>query len=165
MPDLRVLYITADGASPNRRFIKLHKTDEQQTTVYRAINRFAADERYIYFVSDPPHLIKTARNCFSNSGSHKNTRKMWCGGKDVSWMHIVDLYKDHCTGVFRLCPKLSRAHIDITSFGAMKVSLAAQVLSTTVANALEMVYGDRTSATTEFIRHMDKFLTVSMSET
>ena len=154
---LKVLYITADGASPNRRFIKLHKTDEQQTTVYRAINRFAADERYIYFVSDPPHLIKTARNCFSNSGSHKNTRKMWCGGKDVSWMHIVDLYKDHCTGVFRLCPKLSRAHIDITSFGAMKLSLAAQVLSTTVANALEMVYGDRTSATTEFIRHMDKF--------
>ncbi|CAC5408448.1 THAP9 [Mytilus coruscus] len=63
---LKVLYITADGASPNRRFIKLHITDDQQTTVYRAINRLAADERYIYFVSDPPHLIQTARNCFSN---------------------------------------------------------------------------------------------------
>ena len=43
----------------------------------------------------------------------------------------------------------------------MKVSLAAQVLSTTVENALKLVYGDRTSATTEFIRHMDKFFLLS----
>lgn len=39
----------------------------------------------------------------------------------------------------------------------MKVSLAAQVLSSTVANALELVYGPDTSETVCFIRHMNKF--------
>ena len=85
---LKVLYITSDGASPNRRFIRLHNQDNQQEIVYKAKNRFADDNRYIYFISDPPHLLKTARNCMANSNSHKKTRKLW-NGKEISWMHIV----------------------------------------------------------------------------
>ena len=29
---------------------------------YRAINLFSKEKRFIYFISDVPHLIKTARN-------------------------------------------------------------------------------------------------------
>ena len=65
--------------------------------------------------------MKTARNCFSNSFSHRNFRKMWKGGRDISWVHIVNLYKDHCSGLY------------------------------------EMLYGDETSETVTFIRHMNKF--------
>ena len=53
---LKVLYITSDGASPNRRFIRLH--GENDSVVYRGENIFSEDNRYIYFVSDAPHLLK-----------------------------------------------------------------------------------------------------------
>lgn len=153
---LKVLFITSDGASPNRRFIRLH-ANNQNGIVYRSANRYADDGRHIYFISDAPHLLKTARNCMSNSYSNKKSRQLWKNNKDISWMHIVNLFKDHCSGGLRLCPKLTRNHIDISSYGCMKVSLAAQVLSSTVANALELVYGAETSETVCFIRHMNKF--------
>ena len=64
---LKVLCITCDGATPNRKFFKMHKTDDHQDDpVYWTINRFSPDKRKIYFVSDVPHLLKTARNCFAN---------------------------------------------------------------------------------------------------
>ncbi|XP_053385111.1 uncharacterized protein LOC128550306 [Mercenaria mercenaria] len=153
---LEVMFITSDGASPNRRFIRLHNVGGNET-VFKARNIFAPEPRYIYFISDPPHLLKTARNCFSNSYSHNKTRRMWMDGYDMSWLHIVDLYNEHCSGIYRLCPKLTKQHIDITAFGAMKVRLAAQVLSSTVANALELNYNNRVTETVKFIRHMDKF--------
>ena len=154
---LTVLFITSDGASPNRRFINLHRQDGQQGVVYRADNIFAPEPRFIYFISDPPHLLKTARNCFSNSYCHKKSRKLWKDNKDISWLHIVNLYKDHCTGLYKRCNKLTRAHINLTPFGCMKVNLAAQVLSSTVADAVEMLYGENTAETVKFIRHMNKF--------
>jgi hypothetical protein len=39
----------------------------------------------------------------------------------------------------------------------MKVNMAAQVLSFTVANALEMLYGDNISETVKFLRVMNRF--------
>jgi len=152
---LEVLFITSDGASPNRRFIHLHKTCAG--TVYKANNVYSSEPRDIFFVSDAPHLIKTARNCFSNSFAHKKSRKMWKDGRDISWMHILDLYLDHCSGLYRICPKLTREHVNVTAFGAMKVRYAAQVLSSSVANALELFYDDRVTETVLFIRHMDRF--------
>ena len=38
------------------------------------------------------------------------------------------------------CPKLTKAHVDFTLFSCMKVYLAAQVMSETVANALQHCY-------------------------
>jgi len=155
---LKCMFITSDGASPNRRFIRMHRSpDNQDAIIYRAVNIFSADQRFIYFVSDVPHLLKTARNCFSNSYSHKMTRKMWKDGKDISWLHIVDLFQDHCTGLYRVCSKLTRAHINLGPYSCMKVNLAAQVLSKTVADALELFYGDGVSETVKFIRHMNNF--------
>ena len=75
-------------------------------------------------------------------------------------MHVVDLFKEHCNGVYRLCPKLTKQHVNLTSYGYMKVNLAAQVLSTTVANALELVYKENTLETVKFIRHMNKFFDI-----
>ena len=37
--------------------------------VYRAKNIHAKENRFISFFCDVPHLIKTGRNCISNSGS------------------------------------------------------------------------------------------------
>ncbi len=56
-----VLACTSDGLSVNRRFFKLHGTGSM---VYKAMNPYSDDERFVYFFSDPPHLIKTVRNCW-----------------------------------------------------------------------------------------------------
>ena len=64
-----VLALTCDGASPNRRLWKLHsQTDEM---IYKVPNQYATD-RQLYFISDPPHLLKTIQNSWYN-----NRRKLW----------------------------------------------------------------------------------------
>ena len=57
--------ITCDGASANRRFLTLHGT-KSSDVVYKVRNKYASDDRFLYFFSDPPHLIKTARNCLAS---------------------------------------------------------------------------------------------------
>lgn len=74
--ELKVLCITADGASPNRRFFRMHYSKKDpETFFYKSRNIYSPDNRWLYFVSDPPHLIKTVRNCWSHSGKD-GTRHM-----------------------------------------------------------------------------------------
>ena len=154
--EMKVLFLCCDGATPNRKFFKVH--DQLNPHLYRIENPFVEDDRYIYFVSDPPHLLKTARNCFSNSFSHRRSRTLRNNNKYISWMHIVNLYQDHCEGkMFRLCPKLSRQHIDLTAFSAMKVNLAAQVFSKTVGSALSFAYGDAVEETAKFVLLLNRW--------
>ena len=53
---------------------------------------FIEDKHYIYFISYPPHLLKTARNCLNNSGSGKGTRFMRNGGPFLIWNHKNDIF-------------------------------------------------------------------------
>ena len=78
---LKVLYLCCDGATPNRKFFKLHSTCN--AGVHYCDNPFAEDDRKIYFISDPPHLLKTARNCFSNSHSQRRTSILWRNGQSL----------------------------------------------------------------------------------
>ena len=59
-----VLGVTCDGATPNRRLWRLHGGKDE--LVYKVPNIFADDKRDLYFISDPPHLLKTIRNSFCN---------------------------------------------------------------------------------------------------
>ena len=65
-----VLALMCDGASPNRKLLKLHSKGDDM--VYKVPNPYANDSRYLYFISDPPHLLKTIRNSWFNS-----KRKLW----------------------------------------------------------------------------------------
>ena len=63
-----------------------HVTPEDEMTpdvdiTCRTVNLFRPEKRFIYFTSDVPHLLKTTRNCLSNSGSDKFTRYMWNEGR------------------------------------------------------------------------------------
>lgn len=57
----------------------------------------------------------------------------------------------------RMVPKLKYEHLNISSFCAMRVDLAAQVLSESVSHALHLTGGDEASETAHFIGLMDKF--------
>ncbi|XP_052063398.1 ubiquitin-like protein 4A [Mytilus californianus] len=88
------------------------------------------------------------------------TRKMWKDGKDISWLHIVDLLQEHCTGLYRVCPKLTRAHINFGLFLCMKVNFAAQILSSTVATIvlLETMCQKKCHFQCQMIAYYDKRL-------
>ncbi|KAL5515328.1 hypothetical protein EMCRGX_G000480 [Ephydatia muelleri] len=149
---LKVLYITADGATNNRRFFKLH--DPSSPLVHKTENPFDPD-RFVYFFSDPPHLIKTTRNCWSKN-------MLWCNGKNISWDHLSDLYvldndPTKTAPGLRLVPKLMYEHIHLTSFSRMRVDLAAEALSETVAKAIQATEGAEAEETVKFIEYFDKF--------
>lgn len=72
----KVVALTGDGASPNRKFFSLHG-DSSNEICYKTPNPFTEEDRYIYFFSDVPHLMKTTRNCWSHSFAHGDTRKLW----------------------------------------------------------------------------------------
>lgn len=71
----KVIGITADGASPNRKFFHMHSSGSTDLC-YKTRNPYTSEDRSIYFFSDVPHLMKTTRNCWSHS-STKGTRNLW----------------------------------------------------------------------------------------
>lgn len=73
----KVIAITADGASPNRKFFHMHSLNSSTADLcYKSPNPYTNDDRNIYFFCDVPHLMKTTRNCWSHS-SENGTRKLW----------------------------------------------------------------------------------------
>lgn len=139
--DLWCVAATADGGSPNRKFFKLHKglqCSSHTGVIYYTINLFA-QQRYVYFFADVPHLIKTTRNCLYSSGwdvGRIHTRCMWNNDKYLLWSFIEQAYYRDQEGVLQHLPKITLDHIKLSSFGKMKVSLAVQVFSKSMANAL-----------------------------
>ena len=58
--DFQVIFQTADGASPNRRYIRMHKEPRAiYKILHKAFNPYSTKGSNIYFFSDPPHLMKT----------------------------------------------------------------------------------------------------------
>ena len=158
--NLKVIAATADGASSNRKFFRMHKAldgDSQENVVYRTKNLFSKDERYIYFFADVPHLMKTTRNCLSNSGSGRTTRFLWNDGLHILWSHISQFYFDDLDSGLKMLPKLTSDHFNLTPYSVMRVHLAAQVLSDTVAVCLDKFGPPEASATAKFCSMMDKF--------
>lgn len=83
----KVVAITADGASPNRKIFHMHsKTPGSDDLCYKSPNPYTSENRSIYFFSDVPHLMKTTRNCWSHS-SQKGTRNLWVCHEQ--WLHHV----------------------------------------------------------------------------
>ena len=67
---LKVICVTGDGASPNRKLFRMNSDESSDSLTYKTHNPFAdpKEERSLFFISDPPHLMKTTRNCWSHSG-------------------------------------------------------------------------------------------------
>lgn len=78
---LKVIATTADGASVNRKFFKMHRqaSGKDGEVVYKTVNVYSPEKRPLFFISDVPHLIKTVRNCWSNSFAHTKTRTLKVG--------------------------------------------------------------------------------------
>ena len=157
--NLWVIATTSDGASPNRRFCRMHRMldgDAGKNVCYRTINLYARD-RFIYLFSDAPHLVKTARNCLYHSGDGKCTRYMWNNGFYILWSHIRSLYLQDLDRGLKLLPRLTADHVNLSSYSVMRVNLAAQVLSATVAAVLKNYGPPEAAGTAKYCEMVDKF--------
>ena len=135
---LRVCAAVNDGASPNRKFLRLHSKLAEEVdsdVVYKTPNIFAPS-RFIFFFADSPHLMKTAHNYLYNSGYGSRSRLMWNDGQYLVFQHVADLFYSDQEFALHTLPKLTLDHIVLTPFSKMKVKLAVQVLSKSVAIAL-----------------------------
>ena len=115
--------------------------------IYKVHNIFATT-RFIYFFADACHLMKTARNCLYNSGSGSCSSLMWNNGRYLMFKHIADQ-----EFALHTLPKLSLDHIVLTSYSKMNVKLATQLLSQSVATALEEKGDDDVLGTAEFCNY------------
>ena len=77
-----VIAVTADGASCNRRFFRQHWLPEPGVLVNSVPNRYGYP-RSVFFFSDVPHLIKTARNCLSHSYPGSTRRSMMVRRREI----------------------------------------------------------------------------------
>ena len=57
----KVMGLSCDGLAANCRLFSLHSDAS-----YKVVNPFTDEDRFLYFFSDPPHLLKTVRNAWAN---------------------------------------------------------------------------------------------------
>ena len=93
---------------------------------------FVHSDTKIFTMYDPPHLLKNIRNNLKNHGYTIETH-------DINWQHINDFYEADISKPIRMAPRLSKKHIDLPPFAALRVSLAAQVLSHSVASGMAVM--------------------------
>ena len=143
----KVISITGDGASQNRKFFRMHQlaSESTSTVTHKVRNPYSKEDWNLFFFVDIPHLLKTVRNCWSNSFGHSHSRALWvsrvhnkcsvytygyyCGqinDQHISWEHLRRLYKRRSSGL-TLLPKLTLEHLNLNSYSRMRVNLAAQV--------------------------------------
>jgi len=63
--DVKVLVMTFDGAATNRKFILMHRSYGGLACdfIHATLNIASGKKRPLFFILDPPHLLKTSRNC------------------------------------------------------------------------------------------------------
>ena len=111
-----------------------------------------APERSIFFISDPPHLLKTIRNCLYNSGK-KKCRGLKKNGQEMLWSTIVRLFKYKSTLTVKKLYKLTAPCVFLNSYSRMKVAYAARVFSKSVSNVLRRLNWPGTSELCFFVQN------------
>ena len=155
---LQVHAWVCDGASPNRKLFRIHKNvgGQYKDNTYYTVNRYDRT-RKIFFICDPPHLLKTTRNNLENSHGHNNTKSLVYQGRSIKWPHIASTVRQDKARQLSRLPKMKEEHIHLSPQLCMRVRLAAQVLSSSMANALEARNDPELLGTAHFCRMMDKW--------
>ena len=82
---------------------------------------------------------------------------MWNNGQYLLFKHIADLFYSDQEFALHTLPKLSLDHIVLTSYSKMKVKLATQILSRSVAIALTESGKEEVAGTAQFCQMMNDF--------
>lgn len=78
-------------------------------------------------------------------------------GKFLLWKHVVDLCKIDRENLVKRLPKIRDEHLNLTAYSRMRVNLAAQVMSASVANLMMVDSPPECSETATYILLVNKF--------
>jgi len=161
--ELRIITLECVTKLQNINLKVIAEVTDMGTDYQKAAKQLGVSEKIPYYIVngqkilyffDPPHLIKAARN-------HLLNNVIKSGNKILSWQYIKKLFKIDKENTNRLVPKLSHdTHINPNNFQRMKVKYAAQVLSFSVASAINtMILLERlpesAKDTSEYIEKLD----------
>lgn len=126
-----VVSLTFDGAANNVAMLQRFGASCKPGNLRCSFPHPCDTALLIMVVFDPPHMLKLIRNLLAAYGSV-------CvpGYGTAQWDHIVKLYKTQKAEKVMLANKLTREHVQFHN-QIMKVKLAAQVFSSSVASALK----------------------------
>lgn len=153
---VRATGVTCDSPLVNFSMFKIlgAKLDPKNLRPY--FDHPAVPGQRVFAIIDPVHGIKNIRNSLAN------TDIVNADGKVISWRYIERLQKVQAEEGLRLANKLKKRHVNFSS-NRMKVALATQTLSRSVADAIDFLRCDLkhkdfvgSEATTEFIRIVDE---------
>ncbi|VEN51003.1 unnamed protein product, partial [Callosobruchus maculatus] len=143
---LNVLGVVSDQGSNFQKLVKtLNVTQENPF--------FVVDNARIVYLFDIPHLLKSIRNNFFSY-------TFVLSNQEIRKQYLETFYSHDKTKQHRLAPKLTDDHIYPNNFQKMKVKLACQVLSHSVAAGMQTyieknVLPVEASTTAAFIQKMD----------
>ena len=148
--NLQVRTITCDGAASNQSCFKLLGCEGE------AVPAFAHPvlDYKVYVTLDICHMLKLARNALADLGKFFDK-----DNNEIRWEYIKKLSDLQDEIGLRFGNKLTKEHVSYQK-SKMKVKLAAQVFSSSVADALEFLKNSQTpgfegsEATIKFIRQV-----------
>jgi len=145
---LVVQSVTCDGTSSNLDCMR--KFGCQIGASADDLNgEFELDGHSMFFVPDACHMLKLARNALADVKQFKDQE-----GNTIKWKHIEALHKLQDEQGLKFANKLSKGHV-LFHRHKMNVSIAAQTLSSSVADAIEFLM-----KTIKFIRIIDRLFDV-----
>ena len=144
---LNVVALVCDQGSNNRSFLQ----QLERVSITKPYIEHNGKKIFIFY--DPPHLLKNVRNNLKRAD-------LQVGDNMASWQHIVDFYNFDKMQMIQMAPKLKDKHIELPPFASMRVNLAAQVLSHSVAAGISTLVvlkqlNEDAKYTTQFIEHFD----------
>lgn len=142
-----------DGAAENRAFMTMNNINEFVSQTNNPFSGFP-----LFFISDPPHIIKKLRNNIYNSGrkeiSPRYTRYLLLNSKPILWDHIYAVHqRDRARHIY--ATDLRNAHVHLDSVSKMRVKLAVQTLNMKVKKDMEKHDPAATESTQIFISHCE----------
>lgn len=151
---IKIVNITCDGCPANITTLKQLGSEIPRCPKFK----HPIYDYYVTATLDPPHMLKLCRNTFAELRVLKSDD----GVIDYKYIEQLIAYQDKLG--LRLGNKLGKKHLDWRNM-KMKVQLAAQLLSSSVADALTYLIEidenfKEALPTVIFIRHIDKLFDI-----
>lgn len=151
---LTVVATVCDQGSNNRSAINVLVRETQNRTGTSHF-QFEVDDDKIIPLFDVPHLLKTLRNIllykdiyFTNKDGETRVAK---------WRYIQRTWElDNCSTELRALPRLTEQHINKAKIKKMKVSVAAQVFSHSVAATMNLLINNYVIFHSKVVSYMFK---------
>lgn len=152
---VRVMSVTFDGLSSN--FTMCNRLGANlDVNILKPYFVLPGNERKIFVIVDPSHVLKLARNTIGNNGILSDG-----AGHKIEWQYFKELEDLRIQKDFSHVHKLTKKHIEYGNF-KMNVRIAAETLSNSVAAAMELLEHkgydqfQNSSATVQFVRFINK---------